>query len=170
MKSIFTLKGQEILVDDEDFERVSAYRWQVSVRGYVRRLSKNCGKRSAVAMHRFILGIPNGDPRIVDHANGIKTDNRRSNLRVCTKSQNGYNQGPQKTNTTGFKGFTRHKKTGSFIARIRANGRSIHIGSFKTAESAHAAYCVKASELHGEFANFGVAARAAEIERKEQEK
>lgn len=155
MKTILTAKGEAIIVDDEDFERVSAYKWGISTRGYARRHAKSHGRRFAVMMHRFILGIDNGDPRIVDHANGIKTDNRRSNLRICSKSQNGYNQSAQRNNTTGYKGVTRHIQTGRFIAQIRHNGKRKYIGSYATPEEAYSAYCEAAIELHGEFSNFG---------------
>lgn len=155
MKTILTFKGEPVIVDDEDFEWLSQYGWSLSTKGYVRRrqVDPNSGSSIQILMHRFVLGIPYGDHRIVDHANGIKTDNRRSNLRVCTKSQNGYNQPQQRHNTTGFKGVTQSK--GRFIAQIRHEGKRVHIGSFATPQEAYAAFCMVAKELHGEFANLG---------------
>lgn len=158
MKEIFTAKGERILVDDEDYAAVSHMTWGINNRGYVRYQKKTNRVTKSVSMHRFLLGLAADDPRIVDHANGIKTDNRRCNLRICSKNQNGYNQGPQRNNTTGFKGVTRIKTNGRFVAVITSAKRKIHLGSFKTAHEAHQAYCKAARELHGEFANLGLAA------------
>lgn len=156
MKTIMTFKGEPVMVDDSDFEWLSQYGWSLSTKGYVRRReNQSDGSSIQLLMHRFVLGIPYGDPRIVDHANGIKTDNRRSNLRICTKAQNGYNQKEQRNNTSGFKGVTFHKVTGRFMAQIRSDGKKKYLGTFDTAQEAHDAYCVAALELHGEFANFG---------------
>lgn len=155
-REIVASGGKSILVDDKDFLLLSNYTWFVSKRGYAFRHSRSAeGKRVCIIMHRSILGIDNGDPRIVDHSNGVKTDNRRGNLRVCTKAQNGYNQKAQRTNTTGFKGVTKHKATGRYMAQITVEGQKKYLGVFDSAKDAHAAYCVAALELHGEFANFG---------------
>lgn len=89
----------------------------------------------------------------VDHINGIKCDNRWCNLRLATKSQNGMNRGVQSNNTSGFKGVSRNRNRWS--ASIHIAGRKRHLGTYDTPEEAYAVYCKTASELHGEFANFG---------------
>ncbi|MBW0450883.1 HNH endonuclease [Paraburkholderia phenoliruptrix] len=154
MREILTDKGQVILIDDEDYKNLSQMKWMVDNRGYVRNGHQR-GQKKFVWMHRLILGLSRGDDRIVDHINGVKTDNRRSNLRICSKSENGYNQGAQRNNTTGFKGVTVRKDSGRYMAQIRSRGKKIYLGLFDTAVEAHAAYCAAALELHGEFANFG---------------
>jgi hypothetical protein len=153
MREIFTAKGERILVDDEDYPALSQFKWNLSPDGYVRRHFRAAGKYAGRAlMHRQLLGLDPSDKRVVDHANGIKTDNRRANLRICTKNENGYNQGPQRNNTTGYKGVTFHKKTGRFMAQIRGDGKKHYIGLFDTALEAHEAYQAAATRLHGEFA------------------
>lgn len=164
MKFIFTLKGEKIFVDDEDYERLRIYSWHISTRGYAMRFPYENGHRIGIMMHRFILGIDRGDHRIIDHVNGNKIDNRRCNLRICTKAQNGYNQKAQRTNTTGYKGVMRHKQTGRYIAQIGHEGKKIHLGSFSTAAEAYAAFCEAAQQLHGEFANFGCPAIDAALQ------
>ena len=89
----------------------------------------------------------------VDHINRDKSDNRMSNLRPATRSENNRNVGISKNNTTGFKGVT--KVRDRYKAQITHHSTCVNIGLYDTPEIAHAAYCKKATELHGEFANYG---------------
>ena len=90
----------------------------------------------------------------IDHANGDGTDNRFSNLRECSHGQNRANSKLASNNTTGYKGVVAKKNR--YQAQITHNRQVINLGSFKTKEEAHQAYCRRAKELHGEFANSGV--------------
>jgi hypothetical protein len=90
--------------------------------------------------------------RIIDHANGDPMDNRFSNLRLATSSQNGANGRKPSHNSSGFKGVNWHAKAGKWRAYIKDKGKPIHIGYFTSAEAAHAAYLEKAREIFGEFA------------------
>ena len=155
MTVIFTSKGEKVLVDSGDYERISAHGWWVDNCGYVRTEKRKEGRRSAILMHRFVLGLSPGDGRIVDHINGIKTDNRRCNLRICSAAQNQHNQKRRTDNTTGYKGVVFRPDSGRFRARICINGKRKNLGLFDSAEEAYAAYCSAAIRFHGEFANFG---------------
>lgn len=86
----------------------------------------------------------------LDHIDGNKSNNRIANLRQATKSQNGYNQGRQRNNTTGYKGVT--KSGNCWLAQIRNNGVPMRLGRFPSPELAYAAYCDAANKFHGEFA------------------
>lgn len=156
MAEIFTSKQDIILVDDSDLERLSDHIWHLSSEGYAQTNELNNGRQRTIKMHRFILGLSRGDGVIVDHINGIKTDNRRFNLRICSLTGNARNCKKRKDNTTGYKGVTFKKKTCRFAAQIRIRKKTIHLGYFDTAENAHSAYCAAAVKLYGEFANFGV--------------
>ena len=90
-------------------------------------------------------------PHLIDHENADKSDDRWDNLRPATKSQNGANRRVLKETAAGKKGVT-CQPYGRFQARIRRDGKSIHLGMFATAEEAHAAYASAAKELFGEFA------------------
>jgi hypothetical protein len=87
----------------------------------------------------------------VDHRDLDRSNNRWLNLRRATHSQNMHNQGPRKS-TSGLKGVHWDKRDRNWRAQITASGRKRMLGSYETAEEAHAAYQAAACELHGEFA------------------
>lgn len=128
-----------------------------SVAGYKRKDGYNQVrvKMKMFKTHRLIWFYVHGEwpSGEIDHINGIKDDNRLCNLREATRGQNVRNIGRRKSNTTGFIGVTKNTRGGKWSARISFNGNLYNIGSFETPELAHAAYCEKAKELHGEFAN-----------------
>ena len=84
----------------------------------------------------------------IDHINGDRFDNRIVNLRDATPQENTHNQNlPHKHNKSGFLGVV-VKPNGTFYASIRLNKKSIHLGSFPTAELAHEAYLEAKANLH----------------------
>jgi hypothetical protein len=86
-------------------------------------------------------------PSVIDHINGNRADNRWTNLREATGAMNAQNQRrPRADNKTGFLGVLPNG-TG-FAAQIQANGKSIHLGTFRTPELAHAAYVAAKREHH----------------------
>lgn len=87
----------------------------------------------------------------IDHINRDQTDNRISNLREATHSQNGGNL-LHKRNASGYKGVHLEKRTGRWFANICVNYRLIHLGTFNTPQEAHAAYEAAARKYFGEFA------------------
>lgn len=149
MKRIPLTKGLFALVDDEDFEWLNQWKWHSNL-GYAKRNSPwQNKKRQVILMHREVLGVPVG--LLTDHINGVRHDNRRCNLRVATMSENKRNATKQVNNTTGFKGV-RNRYGGKFAAVIQPpQSKQIWLGTFKTAEEAHLAYCKAATKLHGEF-------------------
>lgn len=116
-----------------------------------------------IPMHRLIalrMGLKI-DAMNVDHINRNSLDNRRANLRAATSSQNHANTkrrpSRMKQCDTGYKGVYRYPPNKSFTAYVQFNGRTLYIGSFKSASDAARAYDNRARELFGEFAslNFG---------------
>lgn len=102
--------------------------------------------------HRVIFKWRTGkDPLYIDHKNGNGLDNRWANLREATHSQNNANR-RQKENRY-LKGVSRVDS--KWMAQIMRHGKRTYLGRFETQESAHAAYCKAAEELHGSFANAG---------------
>jgi len=142
-------QGKYAIVDAEDYERVSRYKWCLSrTRGQLYAQRRTGGK--TVRMHQFIMNPPKG--MVVDHIDGNGLNNRRSNLRICTRPENTRNRRPNPNTSTGYKGVWRDKRTGRYWAQIYFKGKSTRLGSFDTAVEAAHAYDRKAIELFGEFA------------------
>jgi hypothetical protein len=139
-------QGKVAIIDSADAERVLARRWRIDAYGYA---LTGTGK-GTITLHRFLMDAQPGEE--VDHANRDKLDNRRSNLRFVTHAQNCVNAGLRRTNSSGFKGVTWHKRTQTWRAYIRVNGRQVHIGHFSTPEDAARAYDDAAAAEWGDFA------------------
>jgi hypothetical protein len=88
----------------------------------------------------------------IDHISGDRLDNCLANLREATHGENMRNSRRCANNTSGFKGVSWDKRSGKWLAHIKIDRRSRHLGSFDTPEEAHAAYCEAANRLHGKFA------------------
>lgn len=148
MKYITLSRGRRATIDAADHALVSRFRWYFDGRYAHRNPTKAEPERY---MHRLIARPPAG--KVVDHRNQNRLDNRRSNLRVCTVSQNGFNRGRQANSKTGTKGVLKNPaKDRPWRACIRVNGRGKNLGSFRTKKEARAAYAVAAANLHGEYA------------------
>lgn len=93
--------------------------------------------------------IPEGC--VIDHIDNNCKNNRIENLRVATLSQNNFNSNKRRASTSKYKGVHWNKQSNSWRASIRANGKALYIGNFKTEEEAHEAWCAVAKNLHGEF-------------------
>lgn len=126
-----------------DIQRVGRYRWYLK-NGYPFNSKLN------ISLHRFIKNPPND--MVVDHINRNTLDNRRSNLRVCTHTENVRNSGLSSLNTTGFKGVYYAKDVDKYRARLRCNGESVSLGYYSNPIDAAIAYDKKAIEIYGEYA------------------
>lgn len=136
------------MVDDIVYENlvVAGKRWHVSSSGYVVRF---VGRKST-CLHRIITECP--DNQEVDHIDGNKLNNQRSNLRLCNKVQNqGNRNGSRKS---GFKGTICRKRNRlrPWEAYITKGGKVTHLGSFVSEIDAAKAYNAAAVEYFGEFA------------------
>jgi hypothetical protein len=89
---------------------------------------------------------------MIDHRDGNPTNNRLTNLRIATFSQNNANRCRPRQNTSGFKGVSPSGRSKKWKATIRKDHQTIHLGNFATPEAAHEAYMAAAHKLFGEFA------------------
>lgn len=140
--------GHTALVDSEDFDRISEYKWyplySKSGRVYARALAPNSTK--TILLHRLVLNAPVG--ALVDHRNRRETlDCRKSNLRLATYPQNIANRGSLRN---GYKGVFRDK--GRIRAAIQFAGSKKYLGYFRTEEAAARAYDREAIALYGDYA------------------
>ena len=84
----------------------------------------------------------------LDHKNGIRNDNRISNLREATNAENHQNKGARADNTSGYQGVSYKKDRNKWFSQIEANGKNKHLGYFDSPESAYSAYLQAKSQLH----------------------
>jgi len=150
-------KGLRAIVSPEDYDRLSAFNWCASKCRhtiYAQRTARTTSgpkRQRNVRMHRELLGIT--DDRFVDHQNHNGLDNRRTNLRITTPAQNGWNRNKTASLCTSrFKGVCWSKKMVKWHAQIKENGKQTTIGFFDDEELAARAYDAKAKELYGQYA------------------
>jgi len=148
MKKLKVKPNGIALVDDEDYERLKGYSWWLSGWGYAGyRLTG--GK--TMYLHKSIIPVPKGME--IDHINGNKLDNRKQNLRVCTRSQNVANTVKPKHGTTSqYKGVFWNKLNQNWNVQITVKRKRIHIGCFKEERHAAIAADLWAKDLFGEYA------------------
>lgn len=108
-----------------------------------------CVCRKAYLAHRLAWFYVYGAwPVEVDHINQIKNDNRITNLREVTRSENLQNRGILSSNSSGRKGVSLDAKSGKWKAQIQINGVNKSLGFYSTIESADIAYQRAAEKLH----------------------
>ncbi|ARP90310.1 hypothetical protein CAL14_08440 [Bordetella genomosp. 9] len=88
---------------------------------------------------------------LLDHIDLNRANNRWTNLRTASPSQNSANSPMRRHNSTGFKGVTLNRKVGKYRARITVEHREHHLGFFDTASQAYEAYRNASLKFHGEF-------------------
>lgn len=137
--------GSYAIVDDDDYERLAQYRW-TNTQGYATRDVD----RKRVFMHRLVLVTSDGTEP--DHINRNPLDNRKSNLRAVTRTQNSMNRGAVANTSSRFKGVSWNRAANKWSAQIRCNYRSIYLGLFRDEIVAALAYDIAAYLLFGEYA------------------
>lgn len=144
--------GRVAIIDSDDFEKVKNIPWYFH-KPYVRATIKRGRKTERIYLHRLVKNAPTG--LFVDHINRDPLDNRKSNLRICTMSQNCSNRTIQKNSTTKIKGvfMERDGRQKKWRAQIKYQRKTFYLGRFYTKSEAAAAYAEKAKELFKEFAN-----------------
>lgn len=125
----------ETLIDTEDLPKLISYgqRWSLFTETehhrYATSMREIEGKRKFVALHRIILDAPKG--LLVDHINGDTLDNRKSNIRIVTPSQNQFNRRIQKNNTSGVPGLRWRESKNRWEACIMFNRQCVYQKHFK---------------------------------------
>ena len=151
-----TLQGDKVMVSLEDSDLLEDHSWTRSRSGdaprgrfYPAARLRVDGKRVFKRLHKLVqkrIGF-SGD---CDHANGVKYDARRENLRAATGSQNQRNKGQCRNNKSGFKGVCWNKRAQKWRAQIKLNDKQKHLGLFTDIVAAARAYDKACTKLHGE--------------------
>lgn len=150
--------GLFALVDPDDVDAVSGYRWYAvdtdpKKTGRYKRYVMTIRDRKTYYMHRLVAGVSDQGREVeVDHMNHDSLDNRRSNLRVVNRSENQRNRRKTKELTSRFKGVCWHIRGRKWMARITFEKDSKHLGMFDDEVEAARAYDAAARELFGEHA------------------
>lgn len=149
-------QGLYAIIDQDDYKNLKKFSWHAHC------FRNPSGKKILTAkatvydekrmvktiyMHRLLMNAKPGQE--VDHINRNRLDNRKKNLRFCTRQQNNRNKGF--TRARKFKGITRWKNQ-FWRARICVNYKEKFLGNFKTRKEAAIAYDNAARKLFGEFA------------------
>ena len=152
--------GYETIVDDEDYEILSQYKWHpeinpksenVYVSGWIN--NKN------IRMHRFVMKLHGNeiDDFHIDHKDRNGLNNQKENLRPCSHTENQHNTKKKKNGITSvYKGVYFKVDRNKFRAHIKDNGKDIHIGYYQDEIDAAIAYNKQAIKLYGEFANLNI--------------
>jgi hypothetical protein len=152
MKVLTLTHGQQVLLDDEDYEYISQWRWQLNNNGYPRRTAKLAGTPDKTQLLHKVVATRVGLHGEVDHKDRNKLNCIRRNLRLATRTQQCGNT--ERKRDSGYKGVKKESrtKTATWTARITINGCQTHLGTFGTPEEAALAYNKAALKHFGEFA------------------
>lgn len=158
MKRIPLTKGMETLVDDQDYDYLLQWTWQVADNGYGNLYAQSYtsrsepGGRKFFRMHR-VIGKRMGIVGIqVDHRNGNSLDNQRHNLRSATNQENSRNRGSTCGSSSQFKGVSWSVERQKWLAQIQFDSKQYNLGRYESEIEAAKAYNKAALEHFGEFA------------------
>jgi len=158
-------QGFTAIIDIDDYAEISKFNWHFQESGGVGYAARQATvderptkQRQFIWMHHVIIG--KHETMVVDHINGNGVDNRKSNLRHATCSQNQLNRKITSVGKSGFRGVYPHD--GKWQSRLKINGKSHHLGTFETVELAAKAYISASIEMAGEYSRHYPAIRAGE--------
>lgn len=147
-------KGKFALIDEADASTVCQFLWSCHHTGYAYRGEYKDGKTKMVMLHRFLMDFPKGAE--VDHVNGNRLDNRRSNLRLVTQQEQARNKMTRPTRKSPYKGVFWMRKNRKWQAQICDSGKIRYLGLHLSAEDAARAYNAAALETFGPHARLNV--------------
>ena len=134
--------SKQFIFDKNDYDLIKKYCWRMTQNGYIQSGNK-------IKLHRLIMNCPDG--MVVDHISNNKTDNRKSNLRICKQKENCMNHSLNLNNTSGVAGVSWHKASSKWIARIKVNYKTIYLGTFANFDDAVKARKEAEERYFGEF-------------------
>ena len=125
----WTNKGEEFWFDLDDYDLIKDKSWHIHHK-YVTATEHQNGMNKEIYMHRLVMGSPDKKYDIDHIRTESKTDNRKNNLRIVTRSQNNKNKVLQKNNTSGVAGVKKASKSDKWEVYININKKSVYLGAF----------------------------------------
>lgn len=151
MIQIKLTRGLHAAIDAEDYQLISLHKWRVNASRDGKLYASATINGKLTLMHRYLKGATDRKTQI-DHIDNDGLNNRRNNLRVCNHSANNCNKGVIKSNTSGYKGVSWHKRSRKWEAYIAKDSKKTTLGYFTEVKEAAKAYNGAALVFHGEFA------------------
>jgi hypothetical protein len=170
MQYIELSQGKRAMVDDEDYEWLSQWKWSLfhnknrAGNGYaVRNIYEGGRVKERIYMHRAITNAQPGQE--VDHADRDGINNQRANLRIATRQENSRNttKKVQRDLTSQYKGVSRKNKNWGWLAGITTDEGYVGLGTYQTERMAAIAYDRAALQYHGEFASLNFPDRPDDV-------
>lgn len=142
----YTLKGEEFYFDLEDYDKIKNYCWFINEDGYV---IANDGEGKIIRFHRIIMPVGKHDQ--IDHIKHKTNDNRKSEIRIVTGTQNNMNRSKQSNNTSSITGVYWSTTKQRWCSEIMINNRKIYLGVFVKFEDAVKARKEAEDKYFGEY-------------------
>lgn len=149
---LYNRKNQEVgrtKIDKDDIDKATKYKWYLDKNGYV--VCKN--NKVFLLLHRYLTNCP--EKMTVDHEDHDTLNNMKSNLRICSNSQNNMNKSNRKDNKSGLRGVSYSKRDKCWISSINVNKQRIVLGYFKDKQEAFSARLEAEKKYFNEFAYKG---------------
>ena len=127
--------SKEFYFDLEDYDKIKDYCWRETKTGYIASTTSS----GVVYLHRLILELPTKvgkDKMLGDHINGVRHDNKKCNLRICTQEDNNLNLGVRKDNKCGVRGVTWEQDRKKWKATLKYRKKQVLLERFDTIEEA----------------------------------
>lgn len=144
----YTLKGEPFYFDLEDYDLIKDYCWAMDNYGYL----YNKSGTKIILMHRLLMNAPKG--KVVDHIYHCTNDNRKSQLRICSYSENAMNKA-KSNSSSGITGVYWYSREEKWSAEIGINGKSIRLGLFNDKDEAIKARKMAEQKYYGDYAYKG---------------
>ena len=143
------IKVSEFIIDLDDLEKIKYHKWRIDAYGYI-----ISGQRSeAVRLQRFLLDVTEPE-LVVDHINNNPLDNRKSNLRICTRLENNFNKIDSGRNNSGIMGLYWSSERRKWCPEIRANNIRVHLGRWDDINEAAVARMHAEKLVFKEYQNY----------------
>lgn len=147
-----------VLVDDEDYELVSQYKWHIikGKKSFYANANNYLGKidnkyvNKPIKLHRLIMNAPDGTQ--VDHKDHNGLNNQKSNLRLCNNQKNNFNQTKRPNTSSQYKGVYLYRN-GTWEAGLTLDNKKVYLGRFEKEEDAAHQYDYHAIKHFGDFAS-----------------